>query len=292
MHNRKFNLTEILIGIIFIGGFIVAGAFEISGHPMSMQNPYACGGVCTVLLLIIFDSWKDNKKELLNRTILATPFVLLIVVLSILTLSKFNSTTIFHNNTIYYDFGMLSFFGLMARTNQLKRHYVITLATAVVCFIAIQIFVRSERSGWGVYIAFGCGLPAMVFYSAYCKRLYENSNVEIRPLAMESIKFAGAIFLLLVSFITALLLCDYYHLGYVIPFIISILLSLGFLGACKFFNIRDPAASGEPESRVKKTKRAGECECCGKIGLPQELLFKIDSGQRICAACLAKIDNT
>ncbi|HML76073.1 MAG TPA: hypothetical protein PKB02_16405, partial [Anaerohalosphaeraceae bacterium] len=200
MYNKQFNLTQILIGVILIGGLATVCIFAISGHPLSIHNPYALGIVCVGMMLAEFDSWKDNKREFFRRCLLATPFALLLIILSMLILPKSQDFKGFHSNVFYYVLGMLLFFGLIAKTNQLKRHYAVTLAAAVICFVAMQILRTTGRSGWGMYVALGCGLPVIVFYIGYYKKLHENRDVEIYPLAMESIRFMVAIFLLLLLF--------------------------------------------------------------------------------------------
>lgn len=100
-----------------------------------------------------------------------------------------------------------------------------------------------------MYVALGCGLPVILFYIGYYKKLYENREVEICPLAMESIRFMVAIFLLLLLFAGSLYLCEYYHIGHAVPFVISILISVGFWGACRYFNIKDPSHINVQENR-------------------------------------------
>jgi len=48
------------------------------------------------------------------------------------------------------------------------------------------------------------------------------------------------------------------------------------------------ASNDEANSRIEL---AAGCSGCGKDDIPQELLFKIDSGQRLCADCLKEMED-
>jgi len=108
---------------------------------------------------------------------------------------------------------------------------------------------------------------------------------------IRSIKFASILILFLVLFTISQILCRHFHVEFWISFIVSVMISLGFLGFCHLFNITNLVRPDMPKKRVGKANHTGECECCGKTGIPQELLFKINSGQLVCAACLKNMEQ-
>ena len=89
------------------------------------------------------------------------------------------------------------------------------------------------------YIIVGCVIAVLAFYESYCARSSRSpKDPEWRPLLSKSIKLAGAIFLLLVVFTASQMLCRHFHIGFWISFMISVLISLCFLGVCYLFKIR------------------------------------------------------
>ena len=48
-------------------------------------------------------------------------------------------------------------------------------------------------------------------------------------------------------------------------------------------------AEAKLQEFVGAAKKTGQCECCGKDGVPEEELSTIDSGQRLCPDCLAML---
>jgi len=68
----------------------------------------------------------------------------------------------------------------------------------------------------------------------------------MRPLLVKSAKFAGACLLLLVVFTISQKACRYYHISFVISFMISVLISLGFLGFCHLPNMKHPSSLDDP----------------------------------------------
>ena len=102
------------------------------------------------------------------------------------------------------------------------------------------------------YIITGCVIAVLAFYESYCARSSRSpENPEWHTLLSKSIKFAGAIFLLLVVFTVSQILCKHFHIGFWISFIISVLVSLGFLEFCHRFNMDNLFSIDE--STTKKT---------------------------------------
>lgn len=95
------------------------------------------------------------------------------------------------------------------------------------------------------YIIAGCVIAVLVFYESYYVRSRSQKNPELLPIAVKSVKFAGAIFLLLVVFTASQILCKYFHIGFWISFMISVLISLGFLGFCYRFKLSSKDFSEE-----------------------------------------------
>ena len=56
-------------------------------------------------------------------------------------------------------------------------------------------------------------------------------------------------------------------------------------------NRRKGLLGNSKKKASSKKSKADICNGCGKGDMPQELLFKIDSGQQLCAACLKEMDN-
>lgn len=102
------------------------------------------------------------------------------------------------------------------------------------------------------YIITGLVIAVLVFYETYCARAHSQKPPELLPIVVKSVKFAGAIFLLLVIFTASQILCRHFHIGFWISFMISVLISLCFLGACYFLKIKSPALSNDPAKKIKK----------------------------------------
>ena len=107
------------------------------------------------------------------------------------------------------------------------------------------------------YIIVGCVIAVLVFYESYCARASRSQeSPELRPLLLKSIKFGGACFLVLVVFTISQILCRHYQISFAISFMISVLISLCFLGFCYLFNINHPAFSNDSTKKVKKKNEA------------------------------------
>jgi hypothetical protein len=222
-------------------------------------------------------SWRNAKTELIKRCILAVPFVISLIIIGKL----FGFGTLF---SVYI--GMLLLLCLLIKTDNWKLHLIITFTTSLVLTFLNVYLGYGAPTQYKPFIISAVAIPIGTFYLAYLSAIVSKEPVKFRRLFANSIKFAIALLSMLYLLVLSWQLCRHYNISFAISFGISALIALGFLGFCRLFNIKHPAASDIQESNLKKTKRTNECECCGKAGLPQELLFKIDSGQRVCADCL------
>ena len=102
----------------------------------------------------------------------------------------------------------------------------------------------------------GCIIAVLAFYESYCARSASQKDFKFRPVAVKSVKFAGGIFLLLVVFTASQILCKHFHIGFWISFMISVLISLGFLVCYYLFDIKNPAFSNDSTKKVKKKNEA------------------------------------
>lgn len=94
-----------------------------------------------------------------------------------------------------------------------------------------------------VYIIVGCVIAVLAFYESHCARTSRSpKGAELRQIAMKSVKWAGALLLLLIVFTTSQILCKHFHIGFWVSFGVSVLISLGFLGCCFLFNVKHPSS--------------------------------------------------
>jgi uncharacterized membrane protein len=96
----------------------------------------------------------------------------------------------------------------------------------------------------------GCIIAALAFYESYCSRSsHPQKDFEIRSLLAKSAKFAGACILLLVVFTISQMVCRYYNISFVPSFMISVLISLNFLGFCYLFNLKHTSSLDDPAGK-------------------------------------------
>jgi hypothetical protein len=273
-----------LLSVVCIDGTVLG---YISAHNESIV--WIGGALWT---LYTFSRW-TNYGELLKHCVLASPFALLSALLMKLLGCEM---------LVSYMVGVLLFNCLLVETPNVRKHYIITLMGVMVPILAVVfarnfIFSRGDNDHKYItigkmYIVMGCGFAILVFYQSYCARLSKSQKTqELRPIAVKSVKVAGAFFLTLLLLTLSNLLCDHYQISFWISFGLSVLIAAGLWYFCKFFNIKNPAYSDCSQKLINKPKRTDQCESCGKAGLPNDMLFKINSGQRICANCLAKMND-
>lgn len=103
-----------------------------------------------------------------------------------------------------------------------------------------------------VSIVMWCIVVVFLFYQSYEQLAHSLKASDYLKLIINSIKRAGIIFLLFVVFILSQIICKHYQVGFVISFIVSVIIALGFLGFCKLFNIKNPAHSDVMVNRHHK----------------------------------------
>ena len=229
-------LIEILVLIAILGLYKHLGIKP--GHPIAL------GTVCLFFIIYLLWSWK-NKPEFAKRCILAAPFAtLLTIVFRIVGFELVFS--------IYV--GIATFLFLVIKTDNWKLHFSITLMTALV-FTFLLVYLRhGDLNVYKAYIISGIALPFAVFFVAYVGAIDSQKTLKMRPLLGKSIKFTGVLLLSLALFFISHNLCRRYHLGLVIPFMISGLIAMGFLGVCYRFklSLSDSSASNKNNEITNK----------------------------------------
>ena len=285
--------------ILFLAAFVVAiGILKLCGYQGTNSFGDPLNKWIFLLIWIIYSiwSWKD-KRELFKRYVLALPFSLLTVVLLSLTVLDLSSSS---------GMGVLMFILLTIGKENSKQYFVVRLVTGAILISLLAILITLIKNTMGmplnespksmkIYTAFvvtGLVIAALVFYETYCTLSSRSEKVsKWRPVIVRSVMFAGAISLFFAVFIISDNLCERFNIGFWISFAISVLIALGFLGVCKLFNVKHPVSYHVSKTTINKINQADVCGCCGKTGIQQEFLFKIDSGQRLCADCLKKMND-
>lgn len=116
---------------------------------------------------------------------------------------------------------------------------------------------KTPRDVMRIYILIGCAyflggciIVVLAFYESYCSRSSRHQkDFEMRSLLVKSAKFAGACFLLLLVFTISQTVCRRYNTGFVLSFIISVLISLSFLGFCYLLGIKNPSSFDDPAGK-------------------------------------------
>jgi len=232
----------VVLAVNFILGFY-------RGRMIQAGDPLAFYISCSFVVVCLLYTWKD-KFEFIKQGILAAPFALLLAVV----FKLFGFKMIFSMCA-----GVALFLLLLTKAENRNQHFIITLTTSVIFTGFITAY---KLLGWNlynmniykIYITFGCPLPLLFFYSAYLVTLNSNPPPEFRPLLLKSIKLAGATFLLLVLFTISQELCKHYQISFVISLMISVLLSLCFLGLCYKFklSLNDLTQEKSKESKNKE----------------------------------------
>jgi len=260
------------------------------GHHVRRGDPVVVLALLLWWILYSLWSWK-NKKELFKRWLLALPLgILATILLSFTGLGAYFS----------YIGGLLLFILLTRETKNFKQDYVVGLCVWTVLIIMLAVLYSlikptqtapTKSEIYILYIVMGGIITVSVFYDAYDGFSRANGVFEWKPIVAKSAMRIGMIFLLFALFIISDRLCKHFNVGFEISFGISVLIAVVFFVFLRFFNIKNPAYVVASKSTVKKANYAGECECCGKTGISQDLLFKIDSGQRVCVGCLVNMEK-
>lgn len=273
-----------LVGLLILTA--ICGIYKHFGIPEKSPLVFFTIYIVVVVPMLLL-WWWNAKIELIKRGVLAVPLVLLLI-----TISKILGVeTPF---SIYT--GLLLFFFLLIKADNWKVHFVITFAIAII-FTLLNAYVGHSRERgdstlyeWFVISAIVISLGT--FYIAYWSTISSKEPIKFRLIFAKSTKYAIALLLMLYLLFLSNHLCWRYNISPVISFGISGLIGLSFFVVCRLFDITPSAVANTPKSMPREANHAGECECCGKTGIHQELLFKIDSGQRVCASCLKRMEQS
>jgi hypothetical protein len=273
-------LMLIVVGVISI----IVGFVRHRG--IQAGEPLAFGIAFLFFILYLLWEWKASKIEFIKRCILAAPLAVVPAIAG--RIVGFDIVL-----SVYVGGGTLLF--LVMKTSYWKRHFLVTL-TASLVFTFLLASVRHELSGrdpniYKVSVIFGLALFFGTLYGTY---LYVMNSPKLKaehPIAIKLLMFAGLIFLGCILVGINHIMSIRYHISFVISFGISVLIALGLLWLCRLFGITSLGRSEESKTKIREIRQVGVCDCCGKTGIPQELLFKIDSGQRVCANCLKKMEQ-
>ncbi len=305
MDADKVLLIKLLAVLVVIAVSAIYGLFRHRG--IQASDPLAlCIVYCFVIAYLLY-AWK-NKLELVRRCVLAAPFA----PLAAIALRVMGFETIF---SILVGIGLFLF--LLLKTNNWKTHFAITLLVAGM-FSPMLILLRFRDSGeypkisqYHVYLIFGLVLPFLVFYGAYLRMVGSQKSIPLRSLTTKSAKFAGALLVFFGLFIVSEKVCRYYDVGLPISFVVSLLISLCFLGICHRFKLGLSDSSGtdkndevNPKESIDnlkmkyslfggkdtKSNKRETCEFCGRALRSSEVTHTIKD-HIVCAQCYEKIEN-
>jgi hypothetical protein len=233
------------------------------------------------LLGYLLYSWKSNFSEFLKRIRIAIPFGLAFLIL-IKVLG-------FENRVMVA--GLFICLLLLLKTSNWKTHFWAVLIPASIFIILTKFLLipildpgNPHEIGYlGEFLCYISIMPVVSFFLLYMSKVEESETPDIKAILVRSVKFGIAICILLEA---TTFIGIRREISLPTGLIANSLLSILFLVFCYKYDL-----FLIERKKDSKTKPNNICECCGKTGLSQELLFKIDSGQRVCAACLAKMDD-
>jgi hypothetical protein len=239
--------------------------------------------------------WKFKLSEFLKRLSISIPFAMMFsVFVKLLGYDIYWSTLA----------GMFCSVMLLLKTTNWKKHFVVILIAS--CAFSIFGTLFFSYSGELQVISFayqGFILLGLVLIFSFLllyleKTVKEERLPDLKAIFIRSLKFSIALCLFFFVYLV-LNFYDRLSLPYSVQLMVNTLLSILFLVVCYRFNLLLIERKELSEKKFLsgfwnalhnlqgKTKSNGVCECCGKP-TPQELLFKADSDQWVCAACLAK----
>lgn len=239
--------------------------------------------------------WKFKLSEFLKRLSLAIPFALMFSVFVKLL-----------GHDIYWSTlaGMFCSVMLLLKTTNWKKHFVVILTASCVFSIFGTLFF--SYSGELQVISFAyqgfillCLVLTFSFLLLYLAKIVKEERVpDLKAIFIRSLKFSIA--LSLCFFVYLILNFDErLSLPFSAQLLVNTLLAILLLVVCYRFDLLLIERKELSEKNILsgcwnalhnlqgKTKSNGMCECCGKT-LPQERLFKSDSDEWVCAACLSK----
>lgn len=271
-----------MIAVVMIG--TIVGFVRHRG--IQVDEPLAFGISCSLFLLFLLWEWRNNKFEFIKRFALAVPLAIVPAIVG----------SIVGDIKLSVSAGILTILFLLLKTDYWKRHCLITLTVALI-FTFLLASIQQElvkRENWNLYkvnIIFVLGLIIGSFYAASLAAINSTNLKAAHPVAIKLLIFVGLSFLACALVLINHIVCTRCHISFAVSFGISVLIALAFWWACRLLKISNIALPDTAQTAAKRPIRPDECECCGKTGIPQELLFKISSGQRVCAVCLKEMEQ-
>ncbi len=161
------------------------------------------------------------------------------------------------------------------------------------------------------YFLVGCIIAVLVFYESYCARSRSQEVLKFRPIAVKSIMLSGALLLVMTLLLISHFSFRHHRFGLCVCIMISVLLSLGFLGFCYRFkiNLSDSSVSNKNNEitnkkfidklkmrsyvfrgKDEKTNNAGKCAFCRRSIYSSGVSHAI-KGHTVCEQCYKKIEE-
>jgi hypothetical protein len=270
-------LRVVLFALIAVAGLLTGRNIQI-GEPLSV----AITG--TFIYIVLLWEWRDNLPEFFKRCILAIPFAIIPAITG--TLIGFTT----RNGCIL---GGVTFLLLILKTRLWKRHFLISVVASIIFtfFFAIMRFQKLHpgAQNLGKLVAiFGLALIFAGLYFSYLCVVNSRDLKAAYPFTMKLLPFLGVSYVAFILVFINQIASERYHINFAVSFSISVLIAIAFWWVCKILKLNVPVPNNGQNS-PKVTAYDDHCESCGKRGIPQELLFRIESGQKLCAACLAQM---
>lgn len=295
----------VLVSILIIA-VVALNAIHVlyRGRLIQAGDPLAVYISCSCFVAFLVYTWK-NKFELLKRCILAAPFVPIFAIA--FRIAKFNTVVSIH-------FGIMIFLCLVVEADNWKRHFFITLMTAVIFTFLLACFPRADLNVYKVSVISGLSLLLGCSYIAYVCTLYSPyslKTIRLRNLAVKLIMFSAVVLLVTTLLLISRFPLRHHRYGFGITVLISVLFALGFLGFCYLFNISfsdiyDSSKNNEIKNKKfidkqrmrfsifggkdEKTDNAGKCALCGKSIYNSEQSHAIKD-HTVCGQCYKKIEE-
>lgn len=236
--------------------------------------PLVFGTIFLPAVIYTLWSWRNQKLVFVKRCFLAFPIALLLAIAI-----KFIRPKDDYHFPLYVGIGL--FLILTIKTPNWKMHFLIISVLSIFCMLLSLYYLHGTFKYRG-YIIGVASIPICHFYFSYLLSVLSQKPVKFRYVLALAGTTTLAVFLLLLSYAFRL----YYNISFKILFIISCLIGLGLWLVFRYI-----IAKGFTQVAGKKAKQSTGCDCCDRIDISQELLFKIDSGQQLCAHCLKEMDG-
>jgi len=236
--------------------------------------------------------WQFNLSAFLKRFSISIPFAMAFsIFIKVLGYDIYLSTLA----------GMFCSILLLLKTTNWKKHFVVILVASCVYSLFETLFfsysgeLKIISFATEGFILLGLVLP-FSFLLLYLPKIVKEERIpDLKAIFIRSLKFSVALSLF---FFVYLVLDERLSLPFSAQLLVNTLLSILFLVIVYKFDLLLIERKKMSEKNILsgfwntlhglqgKKRSNGVCECCGKE-LPQELLFKTDSYEWICAACLS-----